>query len=327
MADTVKLEREGLIRSQKLMRLAPKSERAAALYPWMLLLGAGENHGCFEAVPAWVRSDILRNFPSITDADTAELLGLYASEGLLILYTDSKGRQLGAWTNYRGWSSSRAAVPKYEDPPNVRHDGAIWNIPVDEAGNDERPAPLTLVVTPAPTPPATRTPRAKPTTADSPDIRAVIDAYMAIWQPPRVRDAYSKGNREAAHRTLSGGYDVQTTVIAMWLAKYGPKDWYRGHNHAFEYLTRPGVIDKLISENSSLNLSVPSVLQAAHQHGLYAQLVAMGFNTDGGGSKAPESKKAGFASSENFRRLSAQLDRPAKGLDLDAAPSMDGSVQ
>lgn len=319
---TLKLEDE-ILRSRKIHLVASWEPLAAALYPWFLFLGGDDGHGCFELDYDVIKGRILPKFPLTVD-DVRRILDLYERAGLVILYRDTRGRDLGAFTNFRGWSDKRAARPKFPPPPGVEDRGALWNVPTEDV-TVRQPSLLTevvpatilredLVMVAHGEPPRERPvveappdpPRAaeKGNPPDTPEIREVIDYWLKATKAPS-RIPYSKHNRGAVARTLGkGDYTVTDCKVAIFLTMYGPDPWVREHNVDLEYMIRPAVIERTRTKQAGINLAAPAIQRAANEAGLYSALIALGIKP-GGDSGRPE--ESGFQNTADFKRLSEQL--------------------
>lgn len=267
---------KALTDSRKLQAVGRLDFQAALAYPWLLGLASNESHGIFEYDLDLAANVFYRHGQNVTTEVVGRWLQLYQDNGLLIRYADARGRQLCAWTKFRGWSDKRAATPKYELPPDTYDAGAEWNIPVGEMADAQDAEP------------ARRAPRVvKPEAMEpSDDEREVIDFYVAVWQPP-IRKPYTKANVEAVRRSLKHSYDVASCKLSIFLAKFGPHTWYREHNNTLEYLIRPGVVEKVMTSNRAFNVQAPHANAAALKHGMLGMLTALGFSPESGGTAGP----------------------------------------
>lgn len=77
---------------------------------------------------------------------------------------------------------------------------------------------------------------------DTPERRALIDAYNAVLSAPGKQIGYTPGNLKAAGRALAEGYTLEHCKTVFEAVKAGATiqaRWCKENNREFEYLVRP----------------------------------------------------------------------------------------
>lgn len=87
------IDGEALRRSNKLRKI--ESERVRAFYPWFLTTALA--NGVSELDTWVISSELLKQFPSLTEEEVGTILNIYDSAGLLFRWTEKDGTVWGYW--------------------------------------------------------------------------------------------------------------------------------------------------------------------------------------------------------------------------------------
>lgn len=121
--------------SERIRALAKKSELAASLYLWVLLIPEGvAAHGIFEEDAQRLSLGPLAPFRTVvTPERLLRLMNLYETFGLVKRYTD-RGRKLVAITRFRS-NGAKAPAGGWRFPlcPGLADEEQRWNVPKEEA--------------------------------------------------------------------------------------------------------------------------------------------------------------------------------------------------